>query len=109
MAQPLRVLIIEDSPDDAELMLLELRRGGFDPSWQRVETAEAMRDALAEGPWEVVLWDYTLPGFEAMAALALLKQTSADLPFIVVSGTIGEELAVRLMKAGADDYLLKGR
>src|SRR4051812_22021542 len=108
MARPLRVLIVEDSPDDAELMLLELRRGGFDPSWQRVETAEEIRAALAQGPWEVVLWDYALPGFDPTAALALLKQTSEDLPFLVVSGTIGEEQAVRMMKAGADDYLLKG-
>ena len=108
MARPLRVLIVEDSPDDAELMLIELRRGGFDPSWQRVESAAALRDALAHEPWEVILWDYTLPGFDAMAALALLTQTAKDLPFLVVSGTIGEEQAVQLMKAGADDYLLKG-
>ena len=108
MARPLRVLIVEDSPDDAELMLIELRRGGFDPSWQRVESAAALRDALAHEPWEVILWDYTLPGFDAMAALALLTQTAEDLPFLVVSGTIGEEQAVQLMKAGADDYLLKG-
>jgi PAS domain S-box-containing protein len=108
MARPLRVLILEDSPDDAELMLIELRRGGFDPSWRRVETAEAMRDALAHGPWEVALWDYSLPAFDAVAALALLTQTAKDLPFLVVSGTIGEEQAAHLMKAGADDYLLKG-
>ena len=108
MARSLRVLIVEDSPDDAELMLIELRRGGFDPSWQRVESAAALRDALAHEPWEVILWDYTLPGFDAMAALALLTQTAKDLPFLVVSGTIGEEQAAQLMKAGADDYLLKG-
>src|SRR4051794_14704686 len=108
MATPLRVLIVEDCPDDAELMVLELRRGGFDPSWQRVETAGELRAALARGPWEVVLWDYTLPGFDGPAALALLQETSQDLSFIVVSGTIGEQQAVRMMKAGADDYLLKG-
>jgi PAS domain S-box-containing protein len=107
MARPLRVLIVEDSPDDAELMVLVLRRGGFEPSWRRVETAGEMRAALPQGPGDLVLWDYTLPGFEATAALALL-QTAEDLPFIVVSGTIGEEQAVRLMKAGADDHLLKG-
>src|SRR4051812_3089893 len=108
MSRTLRVLIIEDSPDDAELMLLHLRRGGFDPSWRRVETAEEMRAALAQGPWEIVLWDYTLPAFDAAAALGLLRETADDLPFIVVSGTIAEEQAVRMMKAGADDYLLKG-
>src|SRR5947209_7232759 len=99
MARPLRVLLVEDSPDDAELTLLELRRGGFDPSSQRVQTAEAMRAALAQGPWDVILWDYTLPGFDPMSALALLRQASADLPFLVVSGTIGEEQAVQMLKA----------
>ena len=88
MARPLRVLIVEDSPDDAELMLLELRRGGFEPSWQRVETAEELRAARAHGPWEVVLWDYTLPGFDATVALALLQRTAEDLPFIVVSPSV---------------------
>jgi PAS domain S-box-containing protein len=107
-ARPLRVLIVEDSPDDAELMLLELRRGGLDPSWRRVETPKELRAALAQGPWEVVLWDYSLPGFDPAVALALLQQTAEDLPFIVVTGTIGEEQAVRLMKGGAADFLLKG-
>ncbi|WP_406696320.1 PAS domain S-box protein [Singulisphaera sp. Ch08] len=107
MARPLRVLIVEDSPDDAELMLLELRRGGLDPSWQRVETVEELRAALAQGTWEVALWDYTLPGFDSMAALPLLQQTAEDLPYIVVTGTLGEEQAAQLMRAGADDYLLK--
>src|SRR5258708_25660640 len=107
MARPLRVLIVEASRDDAELMLLDLRGGGFEPSWRRVETAEELRSALARGPWEVALWDYTLPGFDPTVALALLQLTAEDLPFIVVTGTLGEEQAVQLMNAGAAHYLLK--
>ena len=108
MPRPLRVLLVEDSADDAELMLLELSQGGFEPVWLRVETAEEMRDALREGSWEVVLSDNTLPSFGAAQALAVLKQTGLDLPLIVVSGTIGEDIAVELMRAGASDYFLKG-
>ena len=105
--KPLQVLIVEDSADDAELILLELRRGGFEPSWERVEDAAAMRDALERRPWEVVLSDYTLPTFDAVAALGVLRLWGPEVPFLVVSGTIGEELAVQVVKAGADDYLLK--
>src|SRR5947208_3064446 len=89
-----------DAPVLPQLVLLELRRGGFDPSWQRVETAEELRAARAQGSWEVVLWDYTLPGFDPTVALALLQQAAEDLPFIVVSGTLGDEQAVQLMRAG---------
>src|SRR5579885_986770 len=109
MPRPLRVLLVEDSLDDAELILLALSRGGFEPRWQRAESAAGLRAALVDGPWDVVLSDYTLPGFGAAEALALARQADPDLPFLVVSGTIGEERAVELMRAGANDYLLKDR
>jgi PAS domain S-box-containing protein len=108
MAEPLRVLIVEDSEDDALLMVRELRRGGYAPVFERVDSAEAMAAALERGPWDVVLADYALPRFSAPAALRLLKARGVDLPFIIVSGTIGEETAVAAMKAGAHDYLMKG-
>jgi PAS domain S-box-containing protein len=108
MAEALRVLIVEDSEDDALLMVRELRRGGYAPVFERVDTAEAMASALERGPWDVVLADYALPHFSAPAALALLKARGLDVPFIIVSGTIGEETAVAAMKAGAHDYLMKG-
>ncbi len=107
MSALLRVLVVEDSPDDAELMLRELSRGGPDLISKRVETAGEMRAALAEAPWDVVLSDHSLPGFGAGEALALCREADPDLPFLVVSGTIGEERAVEMMRAGARDYILK--
>ncbi len=108
MATPLRVLIVEDSEDDAFLMLRELRKGGYEPLAERIETAEAMEQALATGQWDMVISDYVLPRFSGLAALQILKQSGQDLPFIVVSGNIGEDIAVGAMKAGAHDYILKG-
>ena len=108
MPEPLRVLIVEDSEDDAALLVRELRRGGWMPHFARVETAEEMRAALDHEPWDLVVADYALPQFSAPAALAVLKERGLDLPFIIVSGTIGEDTAVAAMKAGAHDYLMKG-
>jgi PAS domain S-box-containing protein len=108
MAVPLRVLILEDSPADAELMLHELRRAGFDPDWVRVDT-EADYCAALETPFDVVLADYSLPQYDALRALRLLQDRALDIPFIVVTGSIGEEAAVTCMKQGAADYLLKDR
>jgi two-component system cell cycle sensor histidine kinase/response regulator CckA len=105
----LRVLMIEDSPSDAELVLLQLESGGFAPISRRVETEAELRDALAEQPWDVVLADFTLPGFGALQALPLCRAADPERPFIVVSGSIGEEQAVLLMRAGASDYLMKDR
>ncbi|HEY6852714.1 MAG TPA: ATP-binding protein, partial [Gemmatimonadales bacterium] len=105
----LRVLIVEDSPADAELMLRALKTGGFEPLHQRVDTAADMRAALERQPWDVVLSDYVMPGFDALAALALLKEHTPGVPFIVVSGSVGEDTAVAAMKAGATDYLMKDR
>jgi PAS domain S-box-containing protein len=109
MNKPLRALLVEDSEEDAELLLAEIRRGGYDVTWERVETAEALRAALERQPWDVVVADYKMPHFSGLAALELLKASRLDLPFIIVSGTIGEEMAVAAMKAGADDYLMKGK
>ena len=107
MAQPLRVLLVEDNADDAELLVRQLRRAGYDPLAERIDTGDAMRAALGNGTWDLVLSDASLPQFSAQAALELLHGCGIDLPFIVVSGSIGEEAAVTLMKAGAHDYLFK--
>jgi PAS domain S-box-containing protein len=108
MSELLHVLIVEDLEDDALLVLRELRRDGFKVVWERVETADALRTALTHGCWDLLISDYCLPSFNAAAALQILKQSQLDIPFIVVSGTIGETVAVELMKAGASDYLMKG-
>lgn len=107
MSQRLSALIVEDSEDDALLIARQLERGGYDLSYRRVETPEEMSEALDGQEWDVVIADYAMPGFGGMAALDLLRAKQLDLPFIVVSGTIGEESAVRVMKAGAHDYVMK--
>ncbi|MBA4396012.1 MAG: hypothetical protein C0394_01280 [Syntrophus sp. (in: bacteria)] len=109
MSKPLRVLLVEDSEDDALLLIRNLKKGGYEPEYERVETAGAMRTALAEKPWDVIVSDYKLPQFDGLRALAVLKETGMDIPFILVSGTIGEETAVAAMKAGAHDYLMKDK
>ena len=108
MKRPLRVLIVEDREDDAELLLRELRRGGFDPAFERVETTEAMSAAL-EKPWDIVISDWAMPHFSAEAALSLAQKSGLNLPFIIVSGTVGEEAAVTAMRAGAHDFMIKGK
>jgi len=108
MPVPLRLLILEDHPDDAELMVYELCRAGFEPDWRRVETETDYLAQLHEG-LDLILADYTLPRFNALDALRLLQERGLDVPFIVVTGTIGEEAAVECMRKGAADYLLKDR
>ena len=105
---PLRVLIAEDSEDDCELCLYQLRKE-FDPQMLRVDNAHDFRTALAEGSWNVILCDYNMPQFNALDALKILRSSGNDIPFIVVSGSISEEEAVRCIKAGAHDYLIKDR
>ncbi|HEX7669399.1 MAG TPA: PAS domain S-box protein, partial [Polyangiaceae bacterium] len=105
---PLRALVVEDSEDDALLLARELRRGGCDVTYERVETAGDMKAALESGAWDVVISDYSMPHFSAPGALRVLRETGLDLPFIIVSGTVGEDVAVEAMKAGAHDYILKG-
>jgi PAS domain S-box-containing protein len=108
MASHFRLLIVEDSEDDALLVVRELRRGGYDVAFERVETAAAMAAALRQETWDLVIADYNLPEFSGVAALELLKSTGLDIPFIIVSGSIGENLAVEAMKSGAHDYMMKG-
>jgi len=108
MSTPLRVLVVEDSEDDAILVLRELRRGGYEPSFERVDTPEAMHAALDQQTWDIVLSDYAMPQFSMPAALAMVKEKGLDLPFIIVSGAIGEEAAVAAMRDGAHDYVMKG-
>jgi diguanylate cyclase (GGDEF)-like protein/PAS domain S-box-containing protein len=102
------VLTIEDSAEDAALLIEELRRGGYDPAYERVETADAMNAALDRQAWDIVLADYRMPHFNGVAALILLRERGLDIPFIFVSGMIGEDAAVAAMKAGANDYIIKG-
>ena len=104
----LRTIVVEDSEFDAQVMVSLLRKAGYDPQVERVETAEALRTALTGKTWDIILADYNLPGFSAPEALKILQQTGLDLPFIIVSGGIGEDIAVASMKAGAHDYLMKG-
>src|SRR6267143_5607862 len=108
MTQPLRVLIVEDNATDAELVLRELRRAGFDPDWQRVDT-EADYLAGLDPALDIILSDYSMPQFSGLRALELLKERKLEIPFILVSATIGEETAVTAMRSGAADYLLKDR
>ncbi|HXF37510.1 MAG TPA: PAS domain-containing protein [Actinomycetota bacterium] len=107
-ARTLRVLIVEDSDDDAALLLRELRRAGYDPLHARVENGDDLDRALREGAWDLVLCDYRMGSFQAPDALAILQRRGVDVPFIVVSGTVGEDVAVEMMRAGAHDYLMKG-
>ncbi|MEE8121434.1 MAG: EAL domain-containing protein [Anaerolineales bacterium] len=107
MTTQLRVLIVEDSEDDALLLVQELRRGGYAPEFERVDTRKAMLAALEESPWDLVITDHNMPQFDSTEALALVKKTGIDVPVIIVSGSIGEDIAVEAMKAGAHDYVMK--
>jgi diguanylate cyclase (GGDEF)-like protein len=109
MSKLLRVLIIEDSEDDAELLAIALESGGYQVIHQRVDTKSDLETALSNQSWDIVLADYSMPQFSAIAALEILKQQQLDLPFVIVSGKIGEDTAVAAMKAGAHDYLIKGQ
>ncbi|HVZ65165.1 MAG TPA: PAS domain S-box protein [Lacunisphaera sp.] len=109
MSEPLQVLIVEDSPDDADLVVDVLAKAGFSVKWERVETAGAMRQALSRRAWDIVLCDYTMPHLDAPGALAILRESRLDIPFIIISGTVGEEVAVEAMRNGAHDYVMKDR
>ena len=108
MTQPIRILLLEDRASDAKLVISALKEADFDPTWERVETREDFERAIA-GNWEIILADYSLPQFDTVQALAVLRQHKCSTPLIIVSGTIGEETAVAAMKEGAADYLLKDR
>src|ERR1041385_4129765 len=107
MSVPLNLLIVEDSEDDALLLVHELRRGGYDVRFERVDTAPALNSALKRQDWDIVVSDHSMPHFSGIDALALLRDKGSDVPFIFISGTIGEEAAVAALKVGAQDYLMK--
>jgi len=109
MSESIRVLLVEDSPSDAKLVLHELKRAGFEVVHERVEEAEPMREALQRGGWDAVISDWSMPRFSGLAALQTLKDSRVDLPFILASGTVGEETAVSAMRAGAHDFVVKDR
>ncbi|MBM3852253.1 MAG: PAS domain S-box protein [Verrucomicrobia bacterium] len=106
---PLRALIVEDNESDAQLLLRALRQAGFAVTSERVETAGALKEALGRRDWEIVFSDFSLPEFDGMAALKVVLASGQDLPFILVSGAVGEEVAVEAMRAGAHDFFVKGR
>ena len=109
MSRPVNVLMVEDSEDDARLLKIELERQGFNPHITRVDTGPALRSALVEREWDIVISDHNMPGFGGDEALSLVKAFDPALPFIVVSGTRGEEHAVAAMRAGASDFIVKNR
>ncbi len=108
MSTPLRVLIVDGSEDDTLLLLRGLERGGYEPEFERVDTPKAMASALSRQNWDIVVSEYSLPGFGGLAALSVLKESRLDLPFILVSHTIGEAVVVEAIKAGAHDCVAKG-
>lgn len=109
MTRPLRALIIDDSPDDAGLLARELARCGYALEHRRADSAASVRAALRDGTWDIIFCDWSMPGFGAPEAVALVRGQGLDLPFVIISGTVGEETAVEALKAGADDFILKDR
>jgi len=109
MKVPLRVLLVEDSESDADLIVRQLKKAEYSVHHERIENAKEMKKALEKQKWDIVISDYKLPRFNAAAALTLLQKANIDIPFVIVSGSMGEELAVELMKAGAHDYLTKNK
>ena len=107
MSTALRVLLVEDCQEDAELVVRRLEGGGYDVAWERVDSAESMASALADKDWDAVIADYALPGFSGPAALTLLQSSGLDLPFIIVSGAVTDDIAVAMMRTGARDYVTK--
>src|ERR1044071_678409 len=108
MHKPLRVLLVEDSDDQAQGLVRELQRTGYEVDFERVATAKAMKDFLSEKSWDVILGDFTLANFSAAQALEVLNAQGLDLPFLIIPGTPGEETAVAVRKAGSNDFVLKG-
>lgn len=107
METPIRVLIIEDSEDDKELILRQLRKGSYEPEYICIETKLDLNNALDKQNWDIILCDYSMPKFDGLSALRVVQERKIDIPFILISGTVGEDVAVEAMKAGAQDYMLK--
>ena len=107
MSIPIKVLLVEDSDDDALLLLREFRRGGYEPIHHRVETREDLEEAMTTQTWDIIISDYSMPRFNGLEALETVQSYKLDIPFIIVSGNVGEDIAVEAMKAGAHDYLMK--
>lgn len=105
--RPIRILAVEDSENDFRLAMRQLRKAGFAPDGRRVQDLPSLRQALQEGAWDAMISDFSMPGFSGLEALAEFRTTGMDIPFIFVSGTIGEEMAVAAMRAGANDYVMK--
>src|SRR5262249_39539903 len=103
----LRVLLVEDSENDAALLEIALARAGFHPQCERVQTSNDLSEALNRQEWDLIIADYVMPTFDGLSALALVKQRGVDVPFIIVSGHITDDTAVAAMKAGAHDYVMK--
>jgi len=108
MKKILSVLIVDESDDDANKVIRKLRDEGYEPNWQRVDTSHAMKSALEQKTWDVILCDYKMPLFSMHAALNILQEMNVDIPFILVSGVIGEDTAAAAVKSGAHDYVMKG-
>ncbi|HEU4825999.1 MAG TPA: response regulator, partial [Dongiaceae bacterium] len=108
MNRSLRALIIDDSADDAELLMRDLRREGYELSCERTDTAAGLRAALDAQAWDIILCDYNMPRFSGLEALEIVRGRGLDVPFIFVSGAMGEDVAVSAMRAGAQDYVMKG-
>ena len=106
---PLKALFIEDSKDDVVLLLRELQRGGFRTDYLRVDSAESLRTALDESSWDIAISDHHMPGFSGKEALDIVRASGLDAPFVFVSGTVGEEVAVGAVKAGAQDFVSKNK
>ena len=109
MGSILKMIIVDDSEDDAEFIQEEAAKAGYELTATRVDSADALQAALAQGDWGLVLSDHSMPGFSASAALRVLEGSGMDIPCIIVSGAIGEELAVALMRLGAHDFIMKDR
>lgn len=108
MANLLHVLIVDDSENDAKLIVRKLRSEGYEPQWERVDTADTMKAALNNKKWDVILCDFKMPLFSVYAALKILQEEKMDIPFILISGAIGEDTAMAAVKSGANDYVMKG-
>ncbi len=107
MSTRLRVLLLDDSEDDVLLLLRELRRSGFDPIWERHESAVALAAALAHEDWDIILSDYHMPSFTALAVLELVRESGVDVPVIVVSGELADDTVASALAAGARAYIFK--